>query len=184
MRTRPRDVVQWTWPYTSAMAPLCIQTHAIIRPNAIISQPSFPVLTLRIWISSPHPLCQHFCIYIAMLKKEWLSPWLYNFHSIVDFFFIAVIEYHEQRGLEVEGFWGSYGSRRIKDMPTMVRKHDSRQAWLQKLLRAHSLKHKQEAERELGMECVLETQKSTPIDTLPSSKPHFLNVGVWIKLAP
>lgn len=184
MRTRPRDVVQWTWPYTSAMAPLCIQTHVIIRPNAIISQPSFPVLTLRIWISSPHPLCQHFCIYIAMLKKEWLSPWLYNFHSIVDFFFIAVIEYHEQRGLEVEGFGGSYGSRRIKDMPTMVRKHDSRQAWLQKLLRAHSLKHKQEAERELGMECVLETQKSTPTDTLPSSKPHFLNVGVWIKLAP
>lgn len=60
----------------------------------------------------------------------------------------------------------------------MVRKHDSRQAWLQKLLGAHSLKHKQEAERELGMECVLETQKSTPIDTLPSSKPHFLNVGV------
>lgn len=116
-------------------------------------------------------------------EKRMAITLIYNFHSIVDFFFIAVIKYHEKRSLEVEGFWGSYSSRRIKDMSSMVRKHDSRQAWLQKLLRAHSLKHKQEAQRELGMECVLETQKSIPIDTLPSSKPHFLNVGVWIKLA-
>lgn len=70
MRTGPRGVVQWTWPYTSVMAPLCIQTHVIIRLKAIISQPSFATLTLGTWISSPHLLYQHFCIYIAMKEKN------------------------------------------------------------------------------------------------------------------
>lgn len=94
MRTGPRDVVQWTWPYTSLMAPLCIQTHVIIRLKAIISQPSFAVLTLgylNIFPTSSLPTFLHLHCNerkkMKILKKEWLSPWLYDFHSIVDFFF-------------------------------------------------------------------------------------------------
>lgn len=129
------------WPYTSTMALPWIQTHVILRSNDTTSQPSHLILALGTWISSLlSPSLPEISIFTVSCRNYWLSHWCYHFDWVVVCFSIAVIRCREQSSLQKAGFVWDYASRRIRG-----KSHGSRQAWWEKELTTHSVKHKRQS---------------------------------------